>query len=137
MQQRNLFWECVCFHRCVSHALRKEGSEESYSPQIQLSPRPQRKRLGQPFHPCNYFIQKYFLEFPGGPVRLGLGTAFTAKGSGSIPGWRTKIPQAVQHRQKNQYFLSAFSLPDSAVGSSALSPRLPSPHLRRPLCDPP
>ena len=31
---------------------------------------------------------------------LELGT-FTAKGPGSIPGWGTKVPQAVQHGQKN------------------------------------
>ena len=30
---------------------------------------------------------------------LGL-CAFTAEGSGLIPGWGTKIPQAMQHRQK-------------------------------------
>ena len=37
-------------------------------------------------------------EFPGGPVVRT--HAFTAKGPSSIPGWRTKIPQAMWHDQK-------------------------------------
>ena len=42
-------------------------------------------------------------ETTGNPLvvqRLGL-HALTDKGPGSIPGWGTKIPQAVQHSQKN------------------------------------
>jgi len=38
-------------------------------------------------------------EFPGTPV--GLHT-FTAKGLGSIPGWGTKIPQAMKYSQKKK-----------------------------------
>ena len=32
---------------------------------------------------------------------LGL-CAFTAEGAGSVPGWRTKIPQATRHSQKKK-----------------------------------
>ena len=35
---------------------------------------------------------RYFWEFPGGPVVKTL--TFTDMDLGSIPGWRTKIPQA-------------------------------------------
>ena len=41
-----------------------------------------------------------FREFPGGPVvRMW---AFTAMGPGLIPGWGTKIPQAMHHSQKKK-----------------------------------
>ena len=36
-------------------------------------------------------------DFPGGPV---VKTASNAEGVGSIPGWQTKIPHAMQHGQK-------------------------------------
>ena len=40
-------------------------------------------------------------EFPGSPVWLGLHT-FTAKGSGSIPDYGTRIPRAAKTWQKKK-----------------------------------
>ena len=42
--------------------------------------------------------KKAVREFPGGPVVRT--QRFNCRGLGSIPGWGTKIPQAVQHGQK-------------------------------------
>ena len=40
-------------------------------------------------------------EFPSGPV-VRTPRAFTAVSPGSIPGWGTKIPQAVRYDQKKK-----------------------------------
>ena len=40
-------------------------------------------------------------DFPGSPVVLRL-NASNAGGSGSTPGWGTKIPHALRHREKTK-----------------------------------
>ena len=44
---------------------------------------------------------KYPRDFPGSPVVKTLHLS-NAGGTGFIPGWRTKIPHAVQHSQKKE-----------------------------------
>ena len=53
----------------------------------------------------NVTCLRYFQEFPGGPVRLGL-HASIAGGTGLISGWGTNNPQGMGHGQKKKdYFL--------------------------------
>ena len=57
-------------------------------------------------------------EFPGCPmVRT---RAVTTKGMGSIPGWGTKVPQAVRHSQMKKKKPLCLSIPPLQTGSSDL-----------------
>ena len=66
-----------------------------------------------------------FGEFAGGPVVRTL--CFTAKGVGSVPGWGTKIPQAMKHgqkkkkREREKYMFGLCSHPSRAPKTLGLS----------------